>query len=201
MDPIEIAVSDLERWDQQLVELVKNEKIDPWQIDLEVLIVKYLEKIEGCLDFRVPARAVATVAVLLKMKAETLRYEEDLFWGDDRLEMPVIESPPVRMTSRRITIFDLVNALKETINATHRRRLPEVEYEEKFWEVNPFDMNKYLEGVEAELKEVLEKGNVTFEQFRSKLPLIFLALLYLAHKGKINLVQKGWNQDIQIQAA
>lgn len=202
LDPLEIALIDLERWDQRLVSLVKNEKIDPWQIDLEVLSQKYIEKLADCLDYRIPARAIATAAILLKMKADAVSWfeEPEDFLFPEGTEMPMLSQPPQRIMRRRITIFELVAALKQAMKPRERRKIFEEEIE-PYVEVKPFDMGKYLKEVELRLLEILREGELTFGQLKDQLPLIFLAILHLAHEGKINLVQRGWNQEILIQAA
>jgi len=203
MEPMEIALQDLERWDQQLVELVREERIDPWQIDLEILTQKYLERLENVLDYRIPARALITTAILLKLKADTLEwYEDSELVFNDAIEFPVLSNPPTREPTRKITLIELVAALKNVMKPAKTRLSDYAEgLEDTVWEVKPFDMNDYVSEVEREIHNLLEAGSVTFDQFRQKLPLIFFALLFLAHQGKICLVQKGWNQDILIQRA
>jgi len=203
MEPMEIALQDLERWDQQLLELVKDEQVDPWQIDLEVLTQKYLERLNNVLDYRIPARALITTAVLLKLKADTLEwYEDSELVFNDAIEFPTLENPPTRQPKRKITLIELVQALKEVMIPS-RTRLSDYAYDlgDTVWQVKPFDMNEYVEEVEREIAEMLEKGSVAFEDFKKKMPLVFFALLYLAHMGKISLNQKGWNKEILIQKA
>lgn len=203
MEPMEIALQDLERWDQQLVDLVKEEQIDPWQIDLEVLTQKYMERLHDVLDYRIPARALITTAVLLKLKADTLEwFEESELVFNDAIEFPVLCNPPTREPTRKITLIELVAALKDVMKPA-KTRLSDYapDLEDTVWQVKPFDMNEYVSQIESEISDLLQAGKVTFDQFRQKLPLVFFAMLFLAHQGKIALVQKGWNQDILIERA
>ncbi len=203
MEPMEIALQDLERWDQQLVDLVREERIDPWQIDLEILTQKYLERLENVLDYRIPARALITTAVLLKLKADSIEWydESELVFNDD-IEYPTLTNPPTRQPTRKITLIELMQALRNVMRPV-KTRLSDYadDLDDTIWKVKPFDMNNYVKEVEREIAQMLEKGSVAFENFRKKMPLIFFALLFLAHMGKINLIQKGWNKEIQIQKA
>jgi chromatin segregation and condensation protein Rec8/ScpA/Scc1 (kleisin family) len=202
MNPMEIALQDLERWDQQLVELVKDERIDPWQIDLEVLTQLYLEKLTDVFDYRIPARAVITTAILLRLKAETMEwYDESELVFNDAIEYPILANPPVREPKRKITLIELVKALQEVMKPRKTRLTKYIEDVEYIHEVNPFDMNEYLEEVEKKIMGLLRGGVLAFSKIRDQFPFIFLALLFLAHEGKINLNQTGWNQEILIQKA
>src|SRR3989338_10535058 len=61
-------------WKTILIELVRTERMDPWNIDLIELAGKYLQKINGLggTDLRIPANAILASAILLKFKSRIL---------------------------------------------------------------------------------------------------------------------------------
>ena len=69
-----VDLIDQPAWKTILIELVKSEKMDPWNIDIIELAGKYLEKIGalGGTDLRIPANAILASAILLKFKSRIL---------------------------------------------------------------------------------------------------------------------------------
>ncbi|MBI2597588.1 MAG: segregation/condensation protein A, partial [Candidatus Diapherotrites archaeon] len=63
-------------WKTILIDLVKSEKMDPWNIDIAILAEKYLEKIHSLKghDLRIPANAILATAILLKFKSRVLKF-------------------------------------------------------------------------------------------------------------------------------
>jgi len=136
-------------WQHIIVDLVKKEQMDPWDIDVTHLTQKFLEIIRKLqqLDFRVGGKLVLAAAVLLKMKSDRLmtedltmldslihstEYEEDL----DLLEMDfdefaqsgVAQQPRPRIyprtpqpRQRKVSVYDLVTALEQALEVTVRR--------------------------------------------------------------------------------
>src|SRR3989338_1400050 len=77
IDPENVNLVDLidqPAWKTILIELVKSEKMDPWNIDIIELSGKYLQKISelGGTDLRIPANAILASAILLKFKSRIL---------------------------------------------------------------------------------------------------------------------------------
>src|SRR3989338_4912023 len=62
-------------WKTILIDLVKSNKMDPWNIDIAALANQYLaavQKMDGN-DLRLPANAILCSALLLKFKARVLK--------------------------------------------------------------------------------------------------------------------------------
>ena len=66
-----IDLVDQPAWKTILIDLVKSEKMNPWEIDLVDLANKYYQKILAMekTDLKLPANAILASAILLKFKA------------------------------------------------------------------------------------------------------------------------------------
>ncbi len=86
---IEMLIDPSNPWELFLVDVIKKEGMDPWDIDIALLIDKCLKRLEEMreLDFRIPARVIIAVAILLKMKAEHLleKYKNLELYQDEDL--------------------------------------------------------------------------------------------------------------------
>lgn len=65
-------------WQTLLYELVKTNKMDPWDIDISVLSKSFIEMIKKLkeLDFRISGKVVLASAILLKMKSNRFMLED-----------------------------------------------------------------------------------------------------------------------------
>ncbi|MBR9689574.1 MAG: hypothetical protein GOV01_01595, partial [Candidatus Altiarchaeota archaeon] len=103
--------------------------------------------------------------------------------------VPDIEIVPVaRKIERKVTVFELLDALNEAFDLEKQRANNKRHPEIKFY---AFDMSKAIEKILASLpKEVVidALGAVTL-----------LAILQLAMKGVIEIEQEEWNGTIRIR--
>ena len=62
-------------WKSILFDLIKKEKIVPWDIDISKLANAYMEKIQELkkFSFKIPANAVLVASILLAMKAKSIQ--------------------------------------------------------------------------------------------------------------------------------
>ncbi|MDR0767775.1 MAG: segregation/condensation protein A [Methanosarcinales archaeon] len=119
-----------------LVELAKNGKINPWNIDIVQVTDTFLGKIEELqqMDLRISGRTLLYSCVLLRMKSTGLFLEEeeileDLYDEEDNYEeefdinefnMPLL---PVRRSARRpVTLKELIDELKKAEKDVVKRR-------------------------------------------------------------------------------
>jgi segregation and condensation protein A len=110
-----------------LVELAKNGKIDPWNIDIVQVTDTFLNKIEEIqkMDLRISGRTLLYSCVLLRMKStelflgeeevlEEFYDEEDSYEEEfdiNEFNMPLL---PVRRSARRpVTLKELIDELKK----------------------------------------------------------------------------------------
>lgn len=73
-------------WKEFLYELINNEGLDPWDVDLSILTKKYLEAVKkiASVDFDVTGKFLTIAVFLLKTKAENL-VDKDLRGIDEQI--------------------------------------------------------------------------------------------------------------------
>jgi segregation and condensation protein A len=216
---------DLE-WQTMLYELVRTEKMDPWDVDISVIAKKFLDMLKTFkkMDFRIPGKVILAAAILLKMKSSRLvgediaeldrlinssekteeefyeELEHDLAGGvvvDEEKPYLIPRSPQPR--KRKVSIYDLVDALNKALEVKHRRILnvippaPDVEIPHKDVDISVTIKNVYVQIRDYFTKN--KKGRLTFSQLipsPSKEDKIytFVPLLHLANQRKIDLEQE-----------
>lgn len=137
---IDWALLDLSEFDTYeplgiLVELAKDGKIDPWDIDVVQLTDTFLNRIEELqkMDLRISSRTLLYSAILLRMKSSVIlepegKEEEDFdpgFFDDGELpepdEFPVPKLPVRRISTRPVTLNELILELKKAEKTLSRK--------------------------------------------------------------------------------
>jgi segregation and condensation protein A len=136
-------------WKQIIYELIKNEQLDPWDVDLSVLTQRYLEHIKQMKEHHlsVSGKILLAAAMLLKIKSKRLVGEdlnefdrllanaemtEDEFYHSLEGELQKARViPPEEMLKliprtpqprkRKVSVYDLVRALEKALEVKHRR--------------------------------------------------------------------------------
>lgn len=216
IDFISLALDELEKWDSQLVELVKEEKINPWDIDITVLTGRYLERISAIvkLDFRVPAKALITSAVLLKLKSEKLFFEEkekierEARTVADALEIDINSVPdlhPVRrIVERKITIVELVDALRSAFEVEKRKLMRRKNLRQIGVKITTANIEEVMRDLRVIFDDLFSaRERVFFSEILryKKFEIAFLAVLQMANNSELDLIQEEWNGPIEIRRA
>jgi len=190
------------------------EKISPWSIDLVYLLTTLLEEMNRVgIDFRMAGTAINSSVIIYKKKAELLLKMEEPP-EEPPVKPDVYVPPPLTLPFRfeftTTTISDLITALERALTeerSTPKARLP----------VLPVPIPDFLEA-EAYLLEIEERADNLLERlersFRGK-PLsffdlatydnllevvrVFMMLLFLAQRDKIDLYQDEDEADILIR--
>ncbi len=134
-------------WKTLLLELVKQDNIDPWDINISTLTQRYITMVKEMkkADLRISGKVVLAAAILLRIKSQRLltedianfdnmmsSSEEDLL---DETEVPgfmfdraqykklrlIPRTPQPR--KRKVSIYDLLDALQRALDVEERRRL------------------------------------------------------------------------------
>ena len=201
-------------WKDILLDLVKKNELDPWDIDIALLVDKYLETIKKIklLDLRVPANIMLASALLVRLKSDMLSlqesYEEN---SEEEVQKPQLAAnslvyklrlPP----TRKLTLNELISALEEAINIKEVREQklavakttmpmlipgedPEAEAEKVYATIN-----KYADKAGT----ILLSSLIGFSNAKDPLVDVFVPLLFLASKGRIELVQESFFGEIII---
>lgn len=135
-------------WQSVLLELVKSEGMNPWDIDVSVLAQRYIEMLQTLkkLDFNITGKVVLAAALLLKVKSNRL-VGEDIsnldrlfaatqeevnefddseyvqYEGIDELGNPIPTLIPhtPQPRKRKVSIYDLIEALQKAMDVKKRR--------------------------------------------------------------------------------
>ena len=133
-------------WQAILLDLIKSEQMDPWNIDITQLTKKYLEAIRKMQEsnFFISGKVLLACALLLKIKSNKLVNEEiynfdsQLFKQEETFEeleelfqhapRPDYEKPRLTIKTpmprkRKVTLQDLMGALQKALEVEKRRNV------------------------------------------------------------------------------
>lgn len=216
-------------WQSILYELVKTEQMDPWDIDVGVISQKYIDMLRGLKehDFRVSGKVLLAAAILLKMKSNRLVGEElteldRLLIGveeemeelgfDETAVIPKLgEIPPLiprtpQPRKRKVSIFDLVDALERALEVKKRRLLHSIPPLNLEAPKKKRDITQVIRDVYGRIKSFFITTIGSTLTFSKLLPsetkedkvYTFIPLLHLAQQNKIELVQDSPFGEISI---
>lgn len=140
-------------WQSMLVDLVHDENMDIWDIDISKISSKYLEMIKNLkdLNFQVCGKIILAAAILLKLKSErfisgdinsfdSLMMDDqgwdelDDFFVDAKQELredlkelkkqkPIVVPRSPQPRKRKVSIYDLIGALEQALETNARKPL------------------------------------------------------------------------------
>lgn len=226
INPDKIELLDLVQkpaWKTILIDLVKTEKMDPWNIDIVELANKYLQKINSLSgkDLHFPANAILVCAILLKFKSRVLLFSklDDEEQSQDSQQMTEEQKkqidellPELQLikSSRegKISLDDLVLGLEKIFEKNQgdlsKRALGSKEIIEFKLPFSDYDIDKLTEQIFQEIKQKADStGLLVFSKLVETKSLIatiesFIACLFLANKNKINIWQEQFFGEIFI---
>lgn len=208
-------------WREVLIDLVATNKLDPWDIDLVKVVDGYLSAIKRMkhLELRIPANIILAASILLRMKSDTISIfsmVEDAPQPDgdsmaaERVK-PEVEQlvPRARMQPhRKVTLDELLDALNEAMKVEEKRM---VEHEREIvpvsFAVDKVDIEDKMRHVHDAIKASLDKEGLTTFSTIAKgytspegvLLDLFVPILFLAHDGKIAVMQERFFGEILIK--
>lgn len=132
-------------WKEIIYELINTEQLDPWDVNLNILSEKYLEKVRELeeADFFVSSQVLLAASLLLRLKSEILlnRYiksiDEILFGKKEEKkyvlerieldeEVPILVPKTPIPRHRKVTLQELMLALNKAITTENRRIKKEI---------------------------------------------------------------------------
>lgn len=216
-------------WQSIIYELIKSEQMDPWDIDVSILAQKYISMLRTLKehDFRVSGKVLLAAAILLKMKSNRLVGEdlteldriligveeemEDL--GFDEAgeaakigEIPALIPRTPQPRKRKVSIFDLVDALERALEVKKRRLLNSIPPLNIEAPKRKKDITQIIREVYGRIKSFFIgalKDRLTFSKLlpsetKEDKVYTFIPLLHLAQQNKIELVQEVPFGDIGV---
>ncbi|MDO8339770.1 MAG: segregation/condensation protein A [Candidatus Burarchaeum sp.] len=217
----ESASLDLEKlvaqptWREELRLMVEEERLDPWNIDLADIADKFLARIRKfqTLDLVLPANLILAAAILLHLKSEALKFEEEqvaeeqVYLEEDSapLEVPVLTLRTRIPPKRRVTITELMDALEDAFEY-QRAKEERVHVPDAMAIILPeYNIEERMSALLSRITALADKeGLVLFssllrEKTRQEIILTLLPLLHLAQDGKINIFQEKLFGEIFVQ--
>ncbi|MEM1988818.1 MAG: segregation/condensation protein A [Candidatus Woesearchaeota archaeon] len=208
-------------WQQVLFEVVKEENMNPWDIDIVLLTKRFIEIIKKLkeMDFNLSGKMILAAVLLLKMKSEYLL--DELNENQEIFQEPIVEesyqiepvpenvkllprTPKPRV--RKISIYELIESLDEVINKNQRKlmKLSEIKKQEIKLPEKKVDIEQLINVVFKKLFSIFKrKKQVKFSDLlktrtREEIIYTLLPLLYLSNDQKIELIQKKEFDEIYI---
>ena len=214
-------------WQSLLYELVKKEGMNPWDINISLLTRKYIDIIKTLkeLDFRISGKVLLAAAILLKMKSNRLlnedlsefdrllTHEEELIEELDLEEQqyklwekPILTPRMPQPRKRKVSIFDLVNALEKALEVKQRRVLNSIPPMSVKIPERKRDITEVIREVYLRIKSFFmidSQKKLTFSQLvpsqkKEDKIFTFIPLLHLTNQRKVNLEQKEHFGEIEI---
>jgi len=192
----------------------KLERVSPWNINLVLLLTSLLEEMEQeGIDFRLAGTAIQSSVLIYLKKAEMLLKMEELPTPEtDREEvyLPPALPLPFRFEHTTTTVNDLIEALERALTERSHSIKPSLP-------TLPLPIPDFLDA-EDYLLEIENRSDALFEEisWRTRggellrltqliygldfleVVRIFMMLLFLAQRMKINLTQSEEEIDINI---
>jgi segregation and condensation protein A len=226
-------------WQSMIYDLVSSEKMDPWDIDVSLLAAKFLEKLKKLkeMDLNVSGKVLLAAAILLRVKSYRFMEEdisaldalianasdpgeeeffEDLLEHDGSGAINLDEKPKIyprtpQPRKRKVSVFDLVNALEKALDVYQRRP-------KKIQEKISIRAPEKKRDISLVIRDVYKKITTHFEKLGRKSPKLtfnllindteqtkedklftFIPLLHLDHQRKLDLFQESHFGEILIQ--
>ncbi|HIH59388.1 MAG: segregation and condensation protein A [archaeon GW2011_AR17] len=133
-------------WQDILHQLVKEEQMDPWDVDLTKLTQKYIVAVKKMkeMDYFISGKVLLASAILLKMKSNRLVQEDitnfDAFlfhqenqefeelgeylpYQEHKVEIPRLGVRTPQARKRKVSLSDLIGALEKALRVDTRRKL------------------------------------------------------------------------------
>ncbi len=164
-------------WKSIIYDLVQQEGMDPWNIDVSKLANLYIERVHSMqVDLKVSGKVVLAAAILLRIKSKRLvgadlnefdrllasdanevydELEQQLVAGEERAIAENIELLPrtPQPRARKVSVHDLVRALEKALEVKKRRMLHMVQTEPPTVPTRTFDLAKETEALLARIVE------------------------------------------------
>ena len=132
-------------WQDIIYDLINTEQLNPWDVNINILTEKYLEKIKEIeeADFFVSSKVLLAAALLLRIKSEILLNKyiksiDEILFGKEEQKKQVLErieldeeipeliprSPMPRF--KKVTLQELISSLNKAIITENRRIKKEI---------------------------------------------------------------------------
>ena len=220
-------------WQTILFNLVTKEEMNPWDINIATLSKKFMDMLKKLkeMDFGVSGKIILAAALLLRLKSSKLVDEDileldrliastdesDDIYGDlidfeedqpgtfeDEKPGLIPRTPQPR--KRKVSIYDLVDALEKALEVRKRRVTRNIPPQNIQIPEKTIDISLVIGGVFRRIKGFFSKGNkrLTFNHLtptdsKDDKVYTFIPLLHLTNQRKIDLHQQKHFGEIEVE--
>lgn len=222
-------------WQSILYSLVRDDGMDPWDVDIAAIAQKFMERLKQLreTDFRFSGKIILAAAILLKIKSKRLvgedindldaliasTDEEELaeeFYDSLERDMhrkgqPLAAQPHLiprtpQQRKRKVSIYDLVDALEMALDTKKRRVLNTIPAGQFDYTPRKMDIGLVIRQIYAKiLDHFKEQPKLTFSQLlpdkasKEDKVYTFIPLLQLDALRKIDLQQEQHFGEVQVE--
>lgn len=203
---------------QILLDLARNDKIDPWDVDIDKMANLYVDRVRKMeeLDLRVSGRALCSASVLLRMKADNPPYNGEEEEEDELLENLDFDMPDlgpitlIRQNHQQITLSDLAGSLQDVLEkkeSPEKKEKKVKNVKDVMWEVDDYHINieEHIEEFHEKIALLAGQGQrinfiqVLPENDKKEICKNLLLALFLWSRRKIKLEQEEHFGEIYIE--
>ncbi len=175
-------------WQAIIYDLVNSEQLDPWDINIALLVDKYLGRIRELeeANFFVSSKVLLAASILLRMKSDILLHQDiptldDILFGkkeekkyvqerielDDEIPYLIPRTPLPRF--KRVTLQELMSALGNAIKTENRRIKRTIVLRQQEFETQ-MALPRGSFSLESKIKEIYNKIRLVFKEKNDKIP-------------------------------
>ncbi|PIO00003.1 hypothetical protein COT72_04165 [archaeon CG10_big_fil_rev_8_21_14_0_10_43_11] len=212
-------------WENLVIDIVREQGIDPWNIDVSKLTKAYLAKIKELkdLNFRLSGKILLIAAILLRMKSKHFAFKEDKNEQEQQEHVSLLEDITLEVRdlepriplpkTRKVTLQELMGALDSALTVKNRKearheRMHALQERKKFEHTfKEMKISQKLTLVFDRLrslfstlkKRTLPFSKLTPSQSREDIIWTFIPLIILSNRGRVNLLQEKSFGDIMVE--
>jgi chromatin segregation and condensation protein Rec8/ScpA/Scc1 (kleisin family) len=202
-DLYKLILDDELGWEHLISSIVREEGMDPMDIDLIKITDRFLAVIaNNSIDFRYGGRFVHTAAILLKMQSEKVaddilnrKLQKEMGSGESRyikaIPFDILVTPKLPLIrNRKITFTELISAIREALKYTTK---PKINFKLELKEIKIQERISFL--IEKLIKIFGAKEVITFSELltkrdRKEVVYTLLPLLFLSNMERVDLSQE-----------
>ena len=176
-------------WQTIIMELIKSEQMDPWNIDVSTIAEKFIKLLSKMkkMDFRISGKIILAAAFFLKVKSDKL-LNEDIAALDSLIksnenpeelmdllddipeqievkgtkEKPTLKYRTPQPRKRKVSVYDLINALEKAFETEQRRLIRSKPAPKVKAPTKGKDMTVIMNDLYKEISKTLKKVKVVW---------------------------------------
>ena len=138
-------------WQDIIYDLIRTEKMDPWDVDVSLLAEKFIKLLKDMkkMDFRLSGKIILAATFFLKIKSDKLLKEDIAFLNNliepeeenlldlledpmsaeleqQNKEKPILKYRTPQPRKRKVSVYDLVDALEKALEYDQKRYIKKI---------------------------------------------------------------------------